>query len=147
MTACPVCQTHGFECKKTSMASKSEPFAGNRFECSRCGIFILSDPQEGNLTNLSDLQRSVLSHRIRCAQRNNSSPPSIGDNFIPNSDDALPSPADQANRLILWLGDHQLSTATVMPLHDPEIYSWIGTSVAKSYQELARLIRRADTHC
>jgi hypothetical protein len=46
MTACPVCRTHGFECRKISMASKSDPFAGNRFECTRCGIFILSDPPE-----------------------------------------------------------------------------------------------------
>jgi hypothetical protein len=47
---------------------------------------------------------------------------------FPKADDPLPSPAQQVDSLILWIGDHQPSPAEPARTSVPEISAWIGAA-------------------
>jgi nucleoside 2-deoxyribosyltransferase len=124
---CPVCGQA--DCSKISLASKSKPFpVGPCYDCERCGSFILPD-EYGQLRDLTPLQRGVLSHRLRRMQRNNAPPPEVSESVLPKPEEPLPSPAEQADRLILWIGGHQPSPAQAIEMVRPEISAWIGTAI------------------
>jgi hypothetical protein len=97
---CPVCGEAG--CSKAP-STKSDPFGSARhYDCPRCGQFVVSDALiDSDLVLLSSPQRGVLSHRLRRQQRAGSAPPSILKNNLPQVDDPLPTPAEQADSLIL----------------------------------------------
>ena len=124
---CPVCGEAG--CSKTSLASKANPFPmGQRFDCRRCGSFILPD-KYGQLPNLSSRQRALLSHKLRRMQRDNGQLPEVSDSISPKVEDPLPSPAEQADNLIRWIGDHQPSPGEYAHVPDSELSAWIGAAI------------------
>jgi hypothetical protein len=124
---CPVCEETG--CSKTSLASKSNPFpSGQRYDCRRCGIFILPD-KYGQLKELSPRQRALLSHTLRRMQRDNALQPEVSDSMLPKAEDRLPSPAEQADSLILWIGDYQPFPAEPVRISLPAISAWIGVAI------------------
>jgi hypothetical protein len=45
-------------------------------------------------------------------------------------DDRLPSPAEQADRLILWAGDQQASPGEDIPINISEVSAWIGAAIS-----------------
>jgi hypothetical protein len=100
--------------------------------------------QKRNLTGLSVLQRGVLSHHLRRGQRANSAPPSIDENSIPKVDNQLPSPAERADSLILWIGDHQLSPESPASFFWPEVSAWIGAAINKTDSGLEWLLRQDE---
>jgi hypothetical protein len=124
---CPVCEEAG--CSKTPR-TKADPFGYERaYDCPRCGRFILSDFLNGDLVALSSGQRAILSHRLRRQQRAGSAPPSILKNNLPQLDDPLPAPAEQADNLILWIGDHQPLPAEYAEVPLSEVSAWIGAAI------------------
>ena len=144
MLNCPVCEKTG--CSKTSLASKANLFPmGQRYDCRRCGSFILPD-KYGQLPNLSPRQRALLSHNLRRMQRDNGPLPEVSDSILPQVEDPLPSPAEQADNLILWIGDHQPSPAQQIEISDLEVSSWIGTAITPNYRDegLAWLLRQPE---
>jgi hypothetical protein len=74
---------------------------------------------------------SVLSHRIRCKQRSNGKPIEIFDFELSSwgLDDPLPNSAEQAERLIRWIGDHQTSQAQYVKNPGSEVSAWIGATI------------------
>lgn len=76
--------------------------------CSNCGPFIIDDIlSKADWGHLTDRQRARISHSIRKMRQYSGKTPEIGSKLwheLLKSDSALPSPAQQANNLILWLG-------------------------------------------
>jgi hypothetical protein len=63
----------------------------------------------------------------------------ILENDIPTLqlDDPLPSPSEQLDRLILWIGDHQPSMAETAEVSVSEISSWIGAAITRNNSSAA----------
>src|SRR4249919_1428648 len=81
-----------------------------RFDCPRCGIFLLTDSAEKELPNkLTPIRRSLVSHALRRMQRAGESPPKFSSYGLESlwREDRLPTPQQQANNLILWIGGNQ----------------------------------------
>jgi hypothetical protein len=131
---CPVCGEAG--CSKAP-STKSDAFGHARaYERPRCGRFILSDflnlsdfLKDGESAGLSLRQRAILSHPLRREQRAGSPPPSIVQSDLLQDDDLLPTPAEQADSLILWIGDRQLPHMERADVPAAEISAWIGAAI------------------
>jgi hypothetical protein len=129
MVSCPVCKDAG--CQKFPMASKENRFPlSTRYECPRCGQFILPD-RYGQFPEFSERQRALLSYTLRRMQRDHAPPPEVSESILPKPEDPLPSPAEQANRLIIWIGDHQPSHEQAIEIPDAELSALIGTTANK----------------
>ncbi|MGH6838095.1 MAG: hypothetical protein ACREDT_04710 [Methylocella sp.] len=103
---CPVCGT------AVVQGEQSKAFwQVLQFDCPRCGKFVLCNKMPDFIrTEWFTPQRlSVLSHLIRRKQRSNGKPIEIFDFELSSwgLDDPLPNSAEQADRLIRWIGDHQ----------------------------------------
>jgi hypothetical protein len=66
-------------------------------------------------------------------------------------DDPLPSPAEQADRLISWIGDHQTSPAHYAKILVSEVSAWIGAAITpkKDFLSsgLAYLLGQEEVKC
>jgi hypothetical protein len=106
---CIVCQTAG--ATRAPGADKGNDFA--RYDCQRCGAFVLSGTAEVVLEgalNEVPLRRSLMSHTIRRMQLpDNKHLRTITSEELPSfwKADRLPTPLEQADNLILWIGEHQ----------------------------------------
>jgi hypothetical protein len=97
---------------KTPNATR-QPGAGDfaRFDCSRCGSFALSGSAEAALDGLLaevPMRRSLMSHTLRKMQRpGNQHLHIIISDELPTfwNNARLPTPLEQADNLILWIGD------------------------------------------
>ncbi len=127
--SCPVCR--GTPC--TTRAMSMALHMANEYDCLRWGKFVLC----GTLANgfndryLTLHRRAVLSHRLRRRQRPDCTPIAIYQEELPNFrlDDPLPSPAEQADNLILWIGSHQPSHAESAEIRGSEVSAWIGAGI------------------
>lgn len=131
MSPCPVC---------ASSADSNTQRDWIEFSCVRCGQFRVIPGNEenlqsylGNWTDTSSIhKRSHLSYVIRRQQSPNGTPAQIfiHELAIMHLEDALPSPSEQADRLILWIGDHQQSQAEFLPVPLDLVSAWAGIPVA-----------------
>lgn len=82
-------------------------------------------------------RRIVLSHRLRRMQRPDGTPVPIyeGELGTFNLDDPLPSPKQQANSLIRWIGNHQSSPANALEILEPEVSAWIGAPITSNFRD------------
>jgi hypothetical protein len=92
-------------------------------------------------------RRSRLSHLLRYRQRDRV-PARLSLDLTDRLDERLPSPAEQLNYLIEWLGNHQLG---VQPVELPvlEVEGWIGARINRKSQGSALywlLIQREAEH-
>jgi hypothetical protein len=126
---CPVCG--GTPCTKQDMSLGLYP--GNECDCPLCGKFVLCGTLANGFTDhyLTLHRRAVFSHRLRRRQRPDGTPVQIYQVELPNFrlDDPLPTPAEQADILILWIGDHQPSSAESVKIPVPEVSAWIGAAI------------------
>jgi hypothetical protein len=139
---CPVCEAP--RCSQISLTSKSNPLPlGKGYDCQRCGSFMLPD-KYGQLQELSPRQRAILCHTLRHMQRDNGPLPEVSENILPRAEDRLPSPAEQADNLVLWLGDHQPSLAYAQEISELEVSARIGSAITANGQseELTWLLRQ-----
>jgi hypothetical protein len=127
---CPVCGEAG--CAQCRWSLKTDVNTEWRYDCPRCGRFIILEFLTRELPGLSPHQRAVLSHRLRRQQRAGSAPPSILRSDLPQVDDPLPTPAEQADNLILWISRHQASSAESAKISVPEVSAWIGTAITRN---------------
>lgn len=108
MVSCIVCNTPGAD---ATADARSGDFA--RWNCRRCGSFVLSGTAEGVLPHRllqAPLRPSLMSHVIRGMQRPDGSHLKVIDSA--ELDDfwqeaKLPTPMQQADNLIRWIGDNQ----------------------------------------
>jgi hypothetical protein len=109
-----------------------------RFDCPRCGAFVLTGTAEGHLDRLLNevpLRRSLMSHTLRRMQRTGGGHlRKITHNELPSfwRRGRLPSPQEQADDLILWIGDNQPSSETRAEINQLALSAWLGTALSSS---------------
>ncbi len=128
MPDCIVCKS-----PDTSRQAGDSDFA--QFECPRCGLFALSGTAESALDRMLDevpLRRSLMSHTLRRMQR------PAGEHLrIITADDLptfwrdgrLPSPQEQVEQLILWIGDNQSAAQGAVVYTELSMEAWIGAAL------------------
>ena|ERR1035441_3657354 len=124
MSTCPIC----------SEPLEQEPdlrvyYPDIYFSCLRCGKFLIDGDLFGELSDHLSGQhrRSVLSHHIRCMFQAGGKTVSVRRKDLTawHLDDPLPSPAEQLDRLILWIADHQPSPAEYAESPTSAASAWI----------------------
>lgn len=80
-----------------------------------------------------------MSHRLRLKQQPGREPVLVFENGLPafRLDDPLLTPAEQANRLILWIGDHQPAPAEDAIVPISVISAWIGAAITPNDRDSA----------
>ena len=127
MPSCIVCNN--------PRATKREEADVARFNCPRCGSFALSGTAAGLLEQrLAEvpLRRSLMSHALRRMQRPDQKHlRTIRDDELPTfwSEGRLPSPLEQADNLILLIGDRQPTPSDWVDVTQSEIAAMIGIAV------------------
>lgn len=104
---CPVCNS--ILSQSTELQNKSSGKDGEYLSCRQCGDFFLTGTVIATLTNKlnNDSDKiAILSHAIRKMQRDGEE--LFLDSYLIDQilERPLPSTTDQANNLILWLGDN-----------------------------------------
>lgn len=128
MSDCPVC----------SELLKREPdekifWPNTAYDCPRCGQFVFRPDLSNGIGDYysEPHRRSILSHRLRCMFQPERKSVFVGWNDLISwhLDDPLPSPAEQADRLILWIGDHQPSPGEYAICSTSATSAWVGAKV------------------
>lgn len=119
---CPVCMT---ACEDLASVG-----AGRVYACARCGRFILTHRAYGDLPWRLDkfpALASILSAYIRAQQSDDHPVPQISTADIEAlSKEVAPSPAEQRDALILWIGQNQASPVAQARGHPGEVAARIG---------------------
>ena len=124
---CIVCE--GQEC--TRMAG----VGANRYECARCGTFVLSTPVEATIEGLlaeKPLRRSLMSYAIRRTQRFGVDPEKITRSSLPTfwSDERLPTLQAQVDNFLLWIGDNQETSVSWAVGRPAAIAAYVGIPIS-----------------
>ncbi len=129
MIKCPVCERP---------ASDPQELGGlTGISCPRCGLialavaFYLLGQRLGSLSEPEGRhRRSRLSHILR-RQQGQATYASIPIEQLDEwrLNDPLPSPMEQVDSLLLWIGDHQPSTGQYLVVPELEVAAWIGTII------------------
>ena len=108
-----------------------------RYDCGRCGAFALSGSAEAVLPSMlaeAPLRRSLMSCTLRRMQRPDSSRlHTITSYDLPSlwAQGSLPTPRQQTDALILWIGDHQSTPFDLVEIHRAELAATIGLPISK----------------
>jgi hypothetical protein len=126
--SCPVCST-----SPTKVDQWGEYI---RVQCERCGKFAVTDWVNDALAALFQevpARASLMSHTIRCMQCEGSRVIVIHREELPTyfSRKRLPTPQEQADDLILWIGDNQPDNATGAIIKELALDAWIGAPLPK----------------
>ena len=145
MSNCPICEEGLLSEPTGNGEGKFYDHPRNpAYDCPRCGRFNLPAIQAAN--GLTPHIRSLTSHHLRCRQRLDGIPVWLHlegrrdqgcygttvvkiDDVLLDLDERLPSPAEQADRLILWIGDNQPSPGEPLKLSTAEVSARIGVAV------------------
>lgn len=104
---CPICNS--ILSQSTEIQEKSSGRDGEYLSCRQCGDFFLTgtviSTLPSNLNNDTE-KMAILSHAIRKMQRDGEEP--FLDSYLVDQilERPLPTPTDQANNFILWLGEN-----------------------------------------
>jgi hypothetical protein len=105
------------------------------YDCNRCGSFVLTGTAEATLPGKIDVKpnrRALMSHKLRRMYEREKKPVWVDSNFDAFwVDDRLPSPQQQLDSLILWLGDTLVERAPSDQVGStvPFLSAWIGAGV------------------
>ena len=122
---CPICLT------KMQQPAQQTSGDSKRIDCPRCGEYRIAGTAKVSIPQQlkSDPKaRAVLSHAIHAMQKGSLSPPLIT-NELANQlleSSSFPSPAQQAENLILWLGDNLLAPGERVELDIRQLIAVIG---------------------
>ncbi len=137
MPNCPICEDAN--CSQRELQSLAV-----QYQCPRCGRFYLPFELSNGFPDglMTPHTRSALSHCLRQRQRPDGRFPLVLAEGRRNGalvtideaplDDRLPSPAEQADRLILWIGDHQPSPGEDIQIPTSEVSAWIGAAITRN---------------
>jgi len=124
-------------CQRQDATSMSGDGDFTRFDCRRCGAFVLSGTAESSLPaqlEKKPLRRSLMSHTLRSMQRPDSKTlRMISSEDLPTfwRNETLPTPQQQADSLILWIGDNQETAFKVASIERTAIAAWIGLAISQ----------------
>jgi hypothetical protein len=112
----------------------SSAFGYPLHDCPRCGAYGVVGTANGILPALlgnNSINRSVLSHLIRKAQRQNV-PLAIFEIDLPSYQNAppLPTPGEQADSLLLWVGKNQSSPDVFARVQIAPLAATIGAAIS-----------------
>lgn len=130
MIDCSIC--------KTALTSERDATVPISY-CPRCGPWQWIAPKKpGTLRfeeqvprdNKEALRRSNLSHKVRRMGRGGE-PVGVPLDDLPRwgLDDPLPTPTEQANALVLWVGDNQPSHSEPVPADQQFLAAWLGVAI------------------
>ena len=131
---CPICQT---ACGRMSAGEYS--FA---YECPRCGNFILSYHNKSDLERTfinakahgeEDEKRAIISHSIRNMQKENAWPKLKGDSLKAMLKRSLPTPTEQKDIFIRWVGDNIKAGGDYVKVNSLSILAIIGARTLKEF--------------
>jgi hypothetical protein len=96
----------------SNQCTRAAGLQASRFECARCGTFLLSVPVEATIEALlaeNPLRRSLMSYALRRMQQPGADPEKITLSQLPTfwSEERLPTLQAQVDNLLLWIGDNQ----------------------------------------
>jgi hypothetical protein len=106
-----------------------------RIKCERCGEFALTDSLNQDLPDVlkrQPLHAAMMSHSIRRMQRQGKQI-----TILPRDVETywgrghLPTPNEQADQLILWIGDNQPDNASAASARELALDAWIGAALPK----------------
>jgi len=136
----------------TSEPNKERYKDFTQYDCERCGQYAIENVfLHGDIIDdYSYHHASVLSHRIRCMYQ-----PEMKTVFVKvkdlaswHLDDALPTPAEKLDKLILWMGEHQEAPWEEISINIPELSAILGDrirpDVTLSFQELRWLVNQKE---
>jgi hypothetical protein len=114
------------------------PGGDARFDCRRCGSFILSGTLVATIEtkfNEKPLRRSLMSHTIRRMQKPDDKHLRVikdQEDDLPTfwRDERLPTPQQQADNLILWIGKNQETSSKAARVDRSELAAWIGLPIS-----------------
>ena len=128
LVTCPVCLGNN----EAQCAQHSTSFDGKKFDCERCGRFIISgtvldDNNDFRGSALSDVERVCLSQRLRMSQ-SQSELPFIKSDWLRGFKEKakLSSPLHQAKKLIELVGDYISAKGTALDELPQSGYGEIG---------------------
>jgi hypothetical protein len=127
MSDCPICRS---DAKDTA----APPDRG--FDCPRCGAFKLTGTAVAVLHRWIEQKphwRALVSHAVRRMQRDDGEPIRIFETELPTfvARDRLPPPHEQADQLILWIGDHQPAPDAIAEVTEISLDAWIGAALPR----------------
>jgi hypothetical protein len=134
MPKCIVCQNPSASSQAGISHSGGQPFW--RHDCPRCGLFALDEIARRNLEyQLAQvpLRSSLMSYTLRRMQRaDNSHLHIITKDELPTfwREERLPTPLEQADNLILWMGDNQITPDAWAETTVPAISAMVGIAVS-----------------
>jgi hypothetical protein len=108
------------------------------YDCPRCGAFALSSSAAATLPPMLTevpLRRSLMSHTLRRMQRPETSRlHKITTDGLPSfwAQGSLPTPSQQANALIGWIGDNQPTSFDLVEIRRSEIAAIIGLQISRN---------------
>lgn len=130
MAQCPICWESPCPSNPTPM------YQGKDYDCPRCGKFVLCGPLSDGVSEsyFTPYRRAVMSHRLRCMQPTDGRFLLVFEKELASFrlDDPLPSPAEQADRLILWIGVNQRSPAENAQISASTISAIVGIAITPS---------------
>jgi hypothetical protein len=127
---CPICGNRNCDFTPGSV------FGYPLHDCPRCGAYGVIGTASSTLPSLlgnNSIDRSVLSHLIRKAQRPGV-PLAIFEADLPSYQKApaLPTPGEQADSLLLWVGDNQSSPDIFARVKMAPLAATIGAAISGS---------------
>ena len=133
-TNCPVCHT---ACGRMNAGGKA--FA---YECPRCGNFVLSYHNNVDLQQTfvyakangeEDEKRAIISHAIRNMQKEDAWPTLKGDLIEAILKRSLPTPSEQKDIFIRWVGDNIKAGGDYIKVNSFSILAIIGARTLKEF--------------
>ncbi len=130
-TPCPVC-------KSVLPDGRHDYGTKAYFKCPRCGLFGLTSTAEATLANLLDTPRkaAVLSYAIRQTRPAGRDTPVFDPDACKKvvEEGFLPTPHEQADHLIRWLGEHQSGPGESIRISFETVAAVIGALSFKAYR-------------
>lgn len=131
---CPICE------RSCELLARS--IDATCYECVRCGKFCLSGTVLAVVPNafeLDEKKRALISHAIQRMQTKNGRLPVLDFDTIKRilEHEQLPTPFEQGNNLIVWLGDHSLElggTGKLLALDSATRLSVTGSRTVEEFE-------------
>jgi hypothetical protein len=111
------------------------------FDCPRCGKWQAVPPRLphvgaetlnehfGDDPRRAEHRRSRLSHLLRRQQRDGAAIVPLGDLGSWGLDDPLPTPGQQIDSMVLWVGDRLRNYVDAIPVDGPALLAWVGAPI------------------
>lgn len=112
------------------------------FTCRRCGTYQIDDVTKGYLKSLltSEKEIIVLSHAIKKSQTENYIPTFNLESIKKILQNPLPSPTDQINNFILWLGNNAPLLGETIDIHIPILQTEIAVATPDGLRSIIKYL-------